>query len=257
MQAHAPVLLAVRLAHRRAAAPEVPVHALRHGDRVRTAEHRVRAVRVAEHLGDVADHALLQIPSERRTVRDVVSLVAHAHDDAGLASLLADSDHLLHRVRHRLLHVDVHAMTDRQQRGERVVVVGRRDEHGIERIAHLVEHHAVVGIDLRGVKSLAAPRLRALLLQHGDGVRVRLAERHDLTAAHDARAREERPPPVAAPDDGDADLRARCKLRATALSEARAPDVEDRQRANRRRSRKKRPSRCIHDIDPFCSYEDG
>ena len=70
-------------------------------------------------------------------MRDIVTLVPDAHDDARLPRLLADEDRLLHRVRHRFLDIDIHAVPDRHQCRKRMMVIGRRDEYSIKRIADM------------------------------------------------------------------------------------------------------------------------
>ena len=131
-----------------------------------------------------------------------------------------------------------------------MVVVGRRDEHGVKRIAHLRKHFAVVGIDLRRIERIKPPHLRAFLLQIDDGLGIRFAERHKLASADKPRAVEERPPPIAAADNGNADLRALRNLPRALLSEAGATDVEERQRARRQHPFYDCPSVFVHRHSP-------
>ena len=108
-----------------------------------------------------------------------------------------------------------------------MVVVGRRDEHGVKSVAQLREHLAVVGKDLRLDERVASPDLGALGVHDTDRRRVGFAQCDEFAAADKSRAVEKRPSPVAAADDCDARLGALCELPRTALAEARTADIEE------------------------------
>ena len=180
--------------------------------------------------------------------------VAHLRDDAGRLRGRAHRARLLQRVRHRLLHEHVDAAPRREDGRERVVVVGRGDEDRIERVAHLVEQLAVVGERARALHVRAVRKFLAEGPHAGELRGVGVDERHHALAEDRLKDRMDA---RAAADHRHAHLRALRDLPRAGLPERHAPDAEERQRANSRRARKKRPSRCIHNFDPFCSYEDG
>ncbi len=87
------------------------------------------------------------------------ALIAHLRGDLHLLGRLAHVPGLGDRVRQRLLAVDVLAHVHRHQAGRRVRVVRRADGDGVDLLAHLVEHLAVVEVRFRVVLSLPRPRL--------------------------------------------------------------------------------------------------
>ena len=160
-----------------------------------------------------------------------MSVVAHLRDDAVLLRLAREELHLLERERERFLHVHVDAAADGHQGGDRMVVVGRRDERGVDLVAHLLEHLAVVRALPRAGEVEGTVELLRGRLDGPDARRQRVDERDDLhvlLAAHPAdEARHLR----AAPNQRHTDLPA---LR-DPLRERRREEAADVERGHARR----------------------
>ena len=107
-------------------------------------------------LLDLAERAAadqLQGAAERAAVG---ALVAHGRGHLVLAGQLAQGPRFVERAGQRLLAEDVLAGADGGGRDDRVGVVGRGHDDGVDLLAHLVEHLAEVAIDLRAGSPPAA-----------------------------------------------------------------------------------------------------
>jgi hypothetical protein len=118
------------------------------------------------HRTDRARHEdLFDLPARGRRV----PLVAHLRRELRVfRGGLANEPRFPHVVRQRLLAVDVLAVRQRQIRGERVRVLGRRDDDRVE-VAGRVEHAAQIGEGLRARKPLGRGVERDLVdvTEHG------------------------------------------------------------------------------------------
>jgi len=100
----------------------------------------------------------------------VAVVVALLGDHLVFGSQLGQGPRLVDGARQPFLAVGRLPRADRRRRGRRVVVVARGDDHGVDLLAHLVEHHAVV-LELGHVGKLLETGRRSLL--------VHVAHRHD------------------------------------------------------------------------------
>ena len=76
-----------------------------------------------------------------------LNLVPHLRDDFILRGCRAHLSRLVDRVCQRLLAVNVFAELHRGESDRRVHVIGRRDNHGIERlVVRIVEQLAIVEV---------------------------------------------------------------------------------------------------------------
>jgi hypothetical protein len=143
---------------------------------------------------DRAEDAGLDQLDEPARPRVREALVAHLRRHFRRASCVGHPASLRHGVCEWLLAVHVLAEAHREERSRSVVVVGRRDGHGVDARAFLVEHLAVVLVPLRLREALV--RLRGVRI-------VDVAERDDVLAG--AVADVDRPFPPDA-DAGDVEL---------------------------------------------------
>ena len=159
----------------------VEVHALHWPERFR-----------AQHLDDLA-------------VRCVgVVLRAHLRDDAGLGRDVAEKLRLDHRLRHRLLEVDVLTRLHRCRSHGDMVVVRRPDADGVAGIKLLFVHLAPVAVE---------SRLRELGLRLREELRVYIAKRRHLDGRMGAEFVDVAPGAVAAADGEMAHARIRAARR--------------------------------------------
>ena len=213
--------------HRRRAHPLVPVQPLRHGRIRRHDRLGVDAVVIAPYVMHLPNGAALDVLDDLREDGRGVPVVAALRDDAGLLRRLQEKIRLLDRVGDRLLDVDVDAMLHREERGKRVLLLVRRDDHGVDAVRHLREEFMVVG--KRGNLLVAASRI-PLAETRTNGLQrapVGIDERDDLHVLALRRKDIAHPKPAADQRHADAPSR-RNRLRAR----RRTPDVEERQDAS-------------------------
>ena len=125
----------------------------------------VRAVRPDVHLADRPEHAARDhFLDLARAVRRM-ALVAHLRHDLRVRGGFLHRARFHHRVRQRLLHINMLLRLHCTQRNHGVHVIGRRDHDGID-VLLLVEHLTIVRI-LHGL------RVRLLDLLPGRQIRLR------------------------------------------------------------------------------------
>ena len=135
-----------------------PVHGLGHFGRVGGPVGPLRpdrAVGPDVNFLDLAQRAGLQ---NRGRFAEVVvggALVAHLRGEVLLGGQLPQHAGFVQRLGHRLLDEGVLAHPHAHRSGDGVGVVGRADGHGVDALAHLVEHLAEVEILLRVGPALA------------------------------------------------------------------------------------------------------
>ncbi len=165
---------------RRRPEPEIVVQSRRHRRVFLDEEHFVRAARAPDmHAANRPEDAgLHEFDDPAIVVTRIVNLRAHLRDDALPGRRLHHHAHLVHRMGQRLLAVDVLAGTHRQDRGRRMMMIGRRDQHRLD-VLLLVDHLAIIVV-------IGRPGMRLLL-------RLLCGDRPRRTAPQSRRVRCRRP----------------------------------------------------------------
>lgn len=127
------------------------------------------------HLGDLADRTVADHFDEHSDRLARVALVTHLGDELPFAGLANEGARLGDGVGEGLFAKHVFAAAQRGHRGDRVGVVGRRDEHRVDLVGHFIEHAPKIAIPLR---------LRQLLERGRRATVVDVAERDDVLGEH-------------------------------------------------------------------------
>src|SRR5439155_25108660 len=101
------------------------------------------------------------------------TLITHLRVNYVLRARFTHDPRLVERSSQRLYTVDVFAQLQRSNRGDRVRMVGCRDQNRIDLLFHLIEYLAEVLIPLR---------LRMLLVDIARPLRIHVAERDEIVA---------------------------------------------------------------------------
>ena len=133
------------------AEPHVPIEVC--GDRVFTGGSvdslgPDRAIAPDVDFANIADDAGLNDFDSAAQAVFGAALVAHLSYHLVFAGELAEGSRFVHRMCERLLAIDVFAHLDCQRGSGRVDVIGRRNDDGIDRLAHFFIHFAEVTIEL-------------------------------------------------------------------------------------------------------------
>jgi len=177
----------------RGAQPRLPVEPRRHRPRGRPRDARREPVAPVGPAVDgmhLADRAGGDIFAQQTAAFARLALVAHLGDHAVTPRLGDELPRLFDRVRQRFLDINVEAEPDGQQRRQRVLMVGRGDQHGVQLAPHRVEQPAVVAesADRGGIgrgRHLAHPlqgRIKPARVGVHDRDEPLFAERRDVHA---------------------------------------------------------------------------
>lgn len=135
----------------------------------------LRSAVVAKNFADITDHTRANRFDRLANAIAGMTLVAHLRDHLVAIAGFEESSRLPDVVCERLLRVDMNAALHGRKRSCEMRVVRRRDDHGIDLLVHLVEHHAkVVKERLR-----RAPVLHVFCAM----VSIYIAERHEVFLA--------------------------------------------------------------------------
>jgi len=159
--------------------PRLPVEPLRHRTHRRPRDagrEPVRAVGPAVNGVHLTDRAGGDIFAQQAAAFARLALVAHLGDHAVTPRLGDELPRLFDRVCQRFLDINVEAEPDGQQRRQRVLMVGRGDQYGVQLTPHRVKQPAVIseGADRGGVgrgRHLAYPfqsRIKPMLVRIHD-----------------------------------------------------------------------------------------
>ncbi len=146
---------------------------------------------------DLADYAFLQQPRSQPVFKVGVNLVSHLRDEL---FLFGEQPHLTRfpdRVRQRLLAITVFAAIHGEHRGRSVHVIGGRHDDGIELVAQLLDHLAVIG---------EVGDARKMLVDLIKPVRIDIAESDELHLGMRTDIRQIRPTHPVCPDRRDVEL---------------------------------------------------
>ena len=156
----------------------LPVHRLRNAHVALGTGQTLRPDRTVGEGFDTRHLADLAVPDPLADLADALArraLVTHLRGDLVLGGQLGQQARLVHRVRQRLLDVDVLACGHGLGGNDRVRVVGRGHHHRIGRLEQLVVHAAVVVVFLGC----------GIALEDVVGVLpVHVAESYDVLALH-------------------------------------------------------------------------
>ena len=163
--------------HRRRAAPEIPVHSVRHRILAGRAHAAIGPAvsRVPDvHVGYLPKQPGLNQFDAPAKIRRGAALVAGLGDDARRAGQFPQRTRLGDRVSQRLFAVHVPAGLHCRRADRRVPVVRRGDHHGVDRFL-LLEQFTVVGIgfDIPGLGLVP-------VLGTSDLVGINVTKRHDV-----------------------------------------------------------------------------
>ena len=155
----------------RRAHEQVPVHVAWDGGRLprpgddigRLLPVLERAVGPDMNLGHVSDRARANDFRPAAKARLGRALVAHLGADAFLTRRFPHQSRFPHRVRQRLLAVDVLAQPHGRHRRRRMVMVGRRDDHGVDGRPELIQQLSIIEEPL-GFLELRGLRIEPLLI---------------------------------------------------------------------------------------------
>ena len=253
-----PVLIGrvgIIVAYRRTAAPEIPVHSLRRGNRRRTLIDRVAAIVIRPHLAHFSERAFRDAVNAVLHRRERVAVGAALRDETWvLAGLCKDEIAFRRRETEGLIKVDVDAAAHRHHGRKNMLVIRRLNDDGVDFSAHFLEHVLIRRKTLGGREVLSvrrAARLGDILLKNVEAHRIGVDDR-DKILAEDAVDHHFRLKPAA--DQRDADLCAFRNLPRPAQPEPGAADIEKRQRRYRRKTLKNVSSCCFHFISFFTLF---
>ena len=190
------------------AQPQVPIQVLGHLGRLGGASRPLRLAHPRApdvHFLDLADRLRLDQFHDAPIGVASVNLRAHLRGHLGPVVGLADRAGFVHRMGHRLLAVHVLAKLHRRHRRQRMVVVRRADDHGVD--VFLLEHLPPVAV----TASLAGPLPGRFdgLDRPREGRLFHVAERHDVYARIAEHSAQVRPAAPSGPDQPDVDSLAR------------------------------------------------
>ena len=135
----------------------------------------LRSAIVAKDFADITDHTRSNRFDRLANAVTRMTLIAHLRNNLVALAGFEESSRLPDVVRERLLRVDMNTALHGSKRSGEMRVVRRRDDHCIDLLVHLVEHHAEVIVE----RLRSAPVLHVFCAM----VSIYIAERDEVFLA--------------------------------------------------------------------------